>query len=319
MNIQIKQEVPGQFKERRYLYISQALKEQYGKKLEKVMLDGGFTCPNRDGRLGTEGCIFCSAGGSGDFAADRRLSITEQIESQIAKKEASKKSAEGYIAYFQAFTGTYAPLKRLKCLYMEAISHHQVEVVSIATRPDCLSKEILELLEELNRIKPIWIELGLQTIHEDTAQFIRRGYPLSVFEKAVMDLKRIGIPVIVHLIVGLPKENREMLLETVRYCNMLPIWGIKLQLLHILKETGLEELYKAGELRELSLSEYADLITDCIGELRPDIVIHRLTGDGAREDLLSPLWSVHKRAVLNKIHHCLKEKKIWQGKNWKHE
>ena len=233
------------------------LKSRYGKKIYKVSIDAGFTCPNRDGTLGTKGCIFCSAGGSGDFAEDSKLSITEQIEK--GKKRIAAKLPDGdygLIAYFQAFTNTYAPIEKLEKVYMEATAHPEVEIISIATRPDCLSEEVLNLLGRVNEIKPVWVELGLQTIHEKTAEYIRRGYPLNVYDEAVKNLKACGIETIVHVILGLPGESKEEMLETVRYVGESGVEGIKLQLLHVLEGTDLADDYRAGKFECLSLDEY---------------------------------------------------------------
>lgn len=233
--------------EKRYYSLDYYLKQTYGEKLYKIALDGGMTCPNRDGTLGVRGCIFCSAGGSGDFAGDRRTSITEQIEAGKAQS-IRKHSGSSYIAYFQAYTNTYAPVSYLRSVFTEAINHPDIRILSIATRPDCLNDDVLALLAELNKKKPVWVELGLQTIHEETAQFIRRGYKLPVFEDALRKLRKIGITVIVHTILCLPGESREMMLDTIRYLNTQDIQGIKLQLLHILKHTDLADYYEKHPL-----------------------------------------------------------------------
>lgn len=283
----------------RYTSLNAYLKERFDCKVYKLAIDGGFTCPNRDGTLDTRGCIFCSKGGSGDFAESRDLSITEQIES--AKKRVSKKITDGkYIAYFQAFTNTYAPVDRLRKIYTEAINHPDIVAISIGTRPDCLGDDVLELLAELNKIKPIFVELGLQTIHEDTAKYIRRGYELSVYDKAVDDLHKIGINVVTHIIIGLPNESKEDILKTVEYvCKKTD--GIKLQLLHILKNTDLATEYEKGNVKVLTLDEYVDIIEECVSIIPKNVVIHRLTGDGAKKDLIAPLWSADKKNVLNTI------------------
>lgn len=270
-----------------------------------------MTCPNRDGRVGVGGCIFCSAGGSGDFAGNAVDSITRQIEQGIAGT--AKFHADGYIAYFQAFTNTYAPVERLRALYIEAIQHPAVVALSIATRPDCLPSEVLALLEQMNRIKPVWVELGLQTIHPETASYIRRGYELSCYEQAVRALRQRGLEVITHVILGLPGEGKEEMLQTIRYLNRQGIQGVKLQLLHVLRGTDLAQDYEAGKFQTLSLEEYVDIVTECIANLSPEIVIHRLTGDGPKELLISPTWSCKKMGVLNEIHHALKIKNITQG------
>ena len=276
------------------------LKDRFGCKVYKIALNGGFTCPNRDGKIGTGGCIFCSAGGSGDFAENPELSITEQIE--LGKKRVERKIKGGkYIAYFQAYTGTYAPVSRLRQLYSEAINHEDIVALSIATRPDCLPGEVLDLLSEMSEIKPVWVELGLQTMHDKTAKYIRRGYELSVYEKAVEELKRRGVEVITHVIIGLPGETTEEMLQTVKYVCDIGTDGIKLQLLHILESTDLADEYRQGRVTALSEDEYIDILKKCV-EIIPDtVVVHRLTGYGDKKILIAPLWSGNKRHVLNRI------------------
>lgn len=303
--------------EKRYYSLDYYLKQTYGEKLYKIALDGGMTCPNRDGTLGARGCIFCSAGGSGDFAGDRRTSITEQIEAGKAQS-IRKHNGSSYIAYFQAYTNTYAPVSYLRSVFTEAINHPDIRILSIATRPDCLNDDVLALLAELNKKKPVWVELGLQTIHEETAQFIRRGYKLPVFEDALRKLRKIGITVIVHTILCLPGESREMMLDTICYLNTQDIQGIKLQLLHILKHTDLADYYEKHPFYLPSREEYYELLGMCICNLRPDIVIHRLTGDGPRKLLVAPLWTGNKRQVLNGMQRYFKEQNIWQGKEFIH-
>ena len=301
--------------EKRYYSLDYYLKKNYGEKLYKLSLNGGMTCPNRDGTCGHRGCIFCSAGGSGDFASSPSKTITEQI-SDGKKLIARKYTGHSYIAYFQAYTNTYAPVDYLEKLFMEAIMEPEVKILSIATRPDCLSTEILSLLEKLNKIKPVWIELGLQTIHEKSAQFIRRGYPLSVFEDAVQKLNSIGVEVIVHVILFLPDESEEMMLETISYLNRMKIQGVKLQLLHVLKDTDLALYYEKHHFHLPTLEEYVVLLSKCISLLRPDIVIHRLTGDGPKDILIEPKWTGNKRLVLNTIQKYLKTRDIRQGKEY---
>lgn len=288
-----------------YTSLNAYLKERFGCKVYKLALDGGFTCPNRDGRLDTRGCIFCSKGGSGDFAEDKSMSITQQIES--AKARVSKKIKNGkYIAYFQAFTNTYAPVERLRQLYTEAIENEDIVALSIGTRPDCLGEDVLKLLDELNKIKPIFVELGLQTIHEDTAEYIRREYALEVYDKAVDDLHKIGINVVTHLIIGLPNETKDDILGSVKYvCKKTD--GIKLQLLHILNGTDLANEYNDGKIDVLTLEEYTEIIKECVAIIPKDVVIHRLTGDGAKKDLVAPLWSADKKNVLNTINKAINE------------
>lgn len=283
-----------------YYSFNQYLKNTFGFKVYKISINAGFTCPNRDGTLGTRGCIFCSRGGSGDFAESSLLSVTEQIESgklRVAKKIKSGK----YIAYFQAFTNTYAPVDVLAEKYYEAINHPDIVGISIATRPDCLGEEVLTLLSEINKIKPVFVELGLQTIHEKTAEYIRRGYPLSVYDNAVKALKKAGINTVVHLIIGLPNESREEMLESVEYACKSGADGIKLQLLHILKGTDLADDYLSGKFETLSMEEYLSIIKDCVEIIPKNVVIHRLTGDGPKKDLIAPLWSADKKSVLNAL------------------
>lgn len=288
-----------------YTTLNSYLKDRFGCKVYKIALDGGFTCPNRDGTVGTDGCIFCSKGGSGDFAESREKSISEQIAD--GKKRVSKKIKDGkYIAYFQAFTNTYAPVERLRELYTEAISQPDIAALSIGTRPDCLGEDVLALLDEMNKRVPVFVELGLQTIHEDTARYIRRGYDLSVYDKAVADLHKIGVNVVTHLIIGLPGESKEDMLRSVEYvCKMTD--GIKLQLLHILRGTDLETEYNSGKIKELTLEEYTDIIRDCVKIIPKSVVVHRLTGDGAKKDLIAPMWSADKKNVLNTINRALQE------------
>ncbi len=290
----------------KYYSLNHYLRDTFGCKVYKLSLDGGFTCPNRDGTIDTRGCIFCSKGGSGDFAESRLLPITEQIE-QGKKRVESKIKSGKYIAYFQAFTNTYAPVEALRKKFYEAINHKNIVALSIATRPDCLGDDILALLDELNKIKPVFVELGLQTIHEKSAAYIRRGYPLSVYDDAVRKLKAIGINIVVHVILGLPNESKADMLETVKYVCNSGINGIKLQLLHILKNTDLADEYYRGNVKVLELDEYIDLVKACVAIIPKDIVIHRLTGDGAKKDLIAPLWSADKKNVLNNINKALQE------------
>lgn len=303
--------------EKHWYALDYYLKQTYGEKLYKIALDAGMTCPNRDGHLGSRGCIFCSEGGSGDFAADKRLSITEQIESGKALV-AKKQTGNGYIAYFQAYTNTYAPVSYLRRIFTEALKHPDIRILSIATRPDCLDGEVLELLSCLNKSKPVWIELGLQTIHPESAAFIRRGYDLPVFEEAVTRLRSIGVDVIIHTILGLPGETKDMMLSTIQYLNAADIQGIKLQLLHILRHTDLADYYAAHPFAVLSMEEYLDVLGACICHLRPDIVIHRLTGDGPKSLLIEPRWTGNKRRVLNHTQAYFKSQDIWQGRDYTH-
>lgn len=301
--------------EKPYYSLDYYLKETFGEKIYKIALDAGMTCPNRDGTLDTRGCIFCSGGGSGEFAIRPKSSVTEQIDDAISfLEQQNKKTGNTFIAYFQSFSNTYAPVEQLHSLFFEAIRHPRVRGLSIATRPDCFSPEIFSLLENLQQIKPVWIELGLQSIHEKTAWFIRRGYPLTVFEQCVAQLRRRNIPVITHVILGLPGETREDILQTIHYLNQRDIQGIKLQLLHVLKGTDLAKIY--SQFTVYTLEEYLSILGDCICHLSPDIVVHRLTGDGPKDLLIAPVWSRNKRNVLNQISHYFKENHIYQGKNY---
>lgn len=300
--------------DKRYHSLDYYLKETFGTKVYKLSLDGGMTCPNRDGTLGKGGCIFCSSGGSGDFAAKTSNSIKEQINT--AKSLVKNKIEHGlYIAYFQAYTNTYAPVSYLRELFYEAIKQPDIVALSIGTRPDCLPEDVLDLLDELGRIKPVWIELGLQTIKEETATFIHRGYPLAVFDTAVEQLRKRNIQVIVHLILGLPFETKENMLESVSYVSKLDIQGIKLQLMHVLKGTALEQVFKEhpDAFAMLDFNNYVDTLIECIELLPSNIVIHRITGDGPKNLLLAPLWSSDKKRVLNTIHQEFKKRNTYQG------
>lgn len=287
----------------RYTTLNTYLKNRFGCKVYKIAIDAGFTCPNRDGTLDTRGCIFCSKGGSGDFAESRALSIYNQIEA--GKSRVAKKIKDGkYIAYFQAFTNTYAPVAHLRELYMQTVHHPDIAALSIATRPDCLADDVLQLLKEINNIKPVFVELGLQTIHKKTADYIRRGYDLETYDTAVENLHRAGLNVVTHLIIGLPYETEKEILESVEYvCKRTD--GIKLQLLHILKGTDLAIDYENGMFDVLTLEEYTDIIVKCVRIIPENVVLHRLTGDGAKKDLIAPLWSADKKRVLNTINRAL--------------
>lgn len=284
-----------------YYSLNNYLKERFGCKVLKVSLDAGCTCPNRDGTLDTRGCIFCSAGGSGDFAGDRALSIKEQIRQgkEFIKAKNPKHEGVKYIAYFQAFTNTYGELCKLKEKWMEAIEDPDVCCISIATRPDCLEDEKIAVLAELNKIKPVWVELGLQTVKEESIEYIRRGYPTEVYDDAVKRLTKAGIEAITHVIIGLPGESREDMLKTVEHVAHSGSKGIKLQLLHVLKDTDMCKDYEEGKLETLSLAEYMDIVCEAIELLPKDMVIHRITGDGDKKILVAPLWSADKKRVLN--------------------
>ncbi|CDE44516.1 tIGR01212 family radical SAM protein [Clostridium sp. CAG:411] len=310
--------------EKRYYSLDYYLKSTFGEKVYKVSLQGGMTCPNRDGKLDTRGCIFCSAGGSGDFAAPVCESVTKQVDLAIAGVKQAKRVGDKFIAYFQSYTNTYAEVAYLRKIFTEAISHPSIVALSIATRPDCLGEDVLQLLWELNQIKPVWVELGLQTIHERTAAFIRRGYPLSVFEQAVKQLTQIDVQVIVHTILGLPFESKNDMIDTIQYLAQFSasrqqekkekavIQGIKLQLLHVLAGTDLAK-YRSY-FKTLTLEQYVNLVLECIEQLPQDIVIHRTTGDGPKKILLAPEWSASKKTVMNTIHREMKLQDSWQGK-----
>lgn len=284
--------------------LSDHYRETYGCKVYKLSLDGGFTCPNRDGTVGVGGCIFCSASGGGEFAEKRSASIADQLEK--AKGRVQRKTHDGrFIAYFQSFTNTYAPVEQLRRLYLEAIAPEDIVGLSIGTRPDCLAQDVVELLAEINRIKPVSVELGLQTVHEETARYIRRGYPTEVYYDAVRRLKATGIDVVTHIIIGLPGETEDMVLETTRQVVAAGTDGVKFHLLHVLRGTDLEQEYLAGKFDVLSLKEYGHILKQCIALLPDSIVVHRITGDGAKRDLIAPLWSADKKRVLNYLHKLL--------------
>ena len=298
-----------------YHSLDYELKRQFGQKIYKVSLDGGMSCPNRDGTVGTGGCTFCSQGGSGEFAVGRTgyPDVWEQIE-QAKTRVHRKISGEGkYIAYFQSYTNTYAPVDYLRTLFERAITHPDIVALSVGTRPDCLGDEVVALLKELNRQKPGWVELGLQTIHEKTAERIHRGYRLEVFEDAYRRLKEAGLTVVVHVILGLPGETKEEMLETVDYLGKIPVDGIKLQLLHILKGSQMAAEYEKNPFSLMELEEYLDLILTCVARLPQSVVIHRLSGDGAKALLIGPAWSANKKLVLNRMMQKFRENGIFQG------
>ena len=293
-----------------YLSFNQAMRARFGRKMYKLSLDGGFTCPNRDGALGNRGCIFCS--GAGEFAAKQTGDITAQLNTAKALVADKAKDA-GYIAYFQSFTNTYAAPDRLRELYLPVASHPDVAVLDIATRPDCLSAEVLEVLAELTKVKPLWVELGLQTIHPETAEFIRRGYDLPVFDEAVKKLHAIGAEVIIHQIIGLPNETEEMIYETAEYIGRSGADGVKFHLLHVIEHTDLAKLYRAGEFDVLTMERYFELLAGCIRRIPKDMVVHRLTGDGDKRTLIAPLWSGNKKQVLNSMNKYFAEIGLEQG------
>ena len=281
--------------------VNEYLKTKYGCKVYKLSLQADVTCPVRDGKLDTRGCIFCSEGGSGDFAASRTKSIPDQIAE--AKERVSAKAGQGakYIAYFQSFTGTYGRTDYLEKVYRQAMEPDDIVTVSIGTRPDCITDEMYDLLDELNRIKPVWIELGLQTIHPRSAEYIRRGYELPVYDECVRRLRKLGIETIVHVILGLPGESTEDMKETVKYVCASGVQGIKLQLLHVLKGTDLYTDYLNGNVPVMTMEEYMNLLKEIIPLIPDDIIVHRLTGDGPKKLLVAPLWTGDKKRVLNAI------------------
>lgn len=296
-----------------YHSLDYELKQRFGEKVYKISLAGGVTCPNRDGTLDHRGCIFCSGSGSGDFSSPAYGSITDQINREIARLRSQKHTGDRFIAYFQSFTGTYAPVPRLKAMWEEAMSHPDVVMLSVATRPDCLSDDILDLLAQCQKRMPVMVELGLQTIHPDTISYIRRCYPTEVYHSAVKNLKSLNIEVVTHVIAGLPDESKKDFLETVNYVRQQKSDGIKLQLLHVLKGTDLAADYARHRFEVLSMESYLDEITAALSILPPEMVIHRVTGDGPKELLIAPTWSRNKRHVLNSLHQKMKREGIWQG------
>ena len=298
----------------RYLSFPAYCKQKYGRKLYRTALDAGMTCPNRDGTLDTRGCIFC-LGGSGDFAVKydgRPLAVKDMTFNHQQAEEGD------YIAYFQSYTNTYAPVSRLRVLFEGALNDPVFAGISIATRPDCIKEETYQLLKELKERYPaklMMVELGLQSIHESSALWMRRGYPLNVFDECVRRLHELAIDVVVHVIIGIPHETPQMIYETIRHLNECRVQGVKLQLLHYLKGTDLGRQYEEdpGRFHVLSLEEYADIVAECIARLDENIVIHRLSGDGNAKELLAPMWSKDKRRVLNTISHTLRIKNITQG------
>ncbi len=298
--------------EKRYHSLNYYLKSRFNEKIYKVSLDGGFTCPNRDGTISKEGCIFCSENGSGEFAGDKNKSIYNQIEQQL--ELISKKFPEGkVIAYFQNFTNTYGKISKLKKIYEEALKHPRVIGIAIATRPDCISEEVIKLLSELNKKTFLWVELGLQTTNPQSAILINRGWKLEVLDHVIRKLNQHKIKSVAHIILGLPYESEEDMINSVKYIVKQKIWGVKFHLLYIVKGTILENYYNKNKFKVLTKEEYIQILSNCLKELDKNIVIHRLTGDGKRETLVEPKWSLNKREVLNSIDKFLKEKNINQG------
>lgn len=298
-----------------YNSLNEYLKNMYGEKVYKLSLSANVTCPNRDGTCGTKGCIFCSEGGSGEFSSSPLLPIKEQIK--IAKNKVKNKTKSNkFIAYFQSFTNTYASADYLNNIFMEAITEPEIVGLSIATRPDCLPDDMIDMIDKLNKIKPVWVELGLQSIHQKTAQYIRRGYNLAIYDDAVKKLRKINVHIVTHVIIGIPYETKNDILESVKYIGNVTD-GIKLQLLHVLKNTDLETDYNNKLFNVLSLEEYIDILCDCVELLPKNVVIHRLTGDGDKKILIAPQWSSNKKLVLNKINKEFIKRNIQQGKNAK--
>ncbi len=299
----------------RYYTYSRFLREYFGEKIYKICIDGGFTCPNRDGSLGRGGCAFCSQGGSGEFCEDRSLSIREQLETG-RRQTMAKYPAGKYIAYYQAYTGTYGPADQLQALYEPALRADHVAAIAIGTRPDCLPDEVLGLLASMNQIKPVFMEMGLQTCHDRTADRMNRCFPTSTFTDAVYRLKEAGLRVTAHIILGLPGESRTMQFQTIDYLNSLPIDGVKMSMLYVLKGTGLATCYARNPFPVYSPEAYFDILISCLERLRPDIVIERITGDAKKELLIAPRWGLGKGRVLNRIRHEMKLRDTWQGKNY---
>lgn len=301
---------------KRYHSLNYFLREKFGEKVFKISLDGGFSCPNRDGKISKGGCVFCSERGSGDYAGDRHLSISDQFD-DIKEMMAKKWKSGKYIAYFQAYTNTYAPVDELRRKYEEALNKEGVVAIAIATRPDCLGEDVLDLLDEINKKVYLWIELGLQTSNDETAKRINRGYKLEVFEEAMKKLKERNIDVVVHDILGLPGETKEDMLNSVNYIAHSGAKGIKLHLLHLMKDTPMVSLYEKGKIEFLSEEDYIDLIVKAVSMLPEDMVVHRLTGDAPRALLIGPMWSLKKWEILNAIDKKLEDEDIWQGKEFK--
>lgn len=301
--------------DKRYYSLDYEMKKTFGEKAIKLSIDGDFTCPNRDGTIGSKGCIFCSERGSGDFNSDKNKSITEQIKEQ--KQIMSKKwKSSTYIAYFQNYTNTYDTVENLRKKFYEALSSENIKGLAIATRPDCINPEVLKLLEELNSKTFLWVELGLQSINDKTGNFLRRGYKTEKFEKTYEQLKNKNIRTVVHLIFGIPGETKTDMLNSVSYISKKNVWGVKIHMLHVLNNTDLAEYYEKTHFKILSNEEYVNIICDAIELLNPEIVIHRLTGDGKKSDLIEPTWTLHKLKVLSDIDKELKIRESYQGKSY---
>lgn len=299
----------------RFYSLNSYLKKRFEKKVYKISLDGGFTCPNRDGKISTKGCLFCSERGSGEFTGTRSKSITEQIDEQLEFIK-NKNNDEEVIAYFQNFTNTYGDVNYLRKIYYEALNHKKVIGIAIATRPDCLNEEILNLLSEINEKFFMWIELGLQTAKDNISDVINRGYKTEIYIRACEELYKRDIKFVTHMIVGLPYETKQDLLDTVDLINSVHSWGIKIHLLYILKNSRLEKYYNEHKFKIYEKNEYTDIIIELLERLNPEIVIHRLTGDAKKEDLFLPMWSADKRSVLNEIQKKLKNHNTYQGRDY---
>ena len=298
---------------RKIYMLNDFLKEKFNEKIYKVSLDGGFTCPNRDGKVSRGGCIFCSENGSGDFTATKLKSIHAQIEEQI-DLVSKKYKGDKYIAYFQNFTNTYAEVSYLRKIYQEALSHEKIVGLAIATRPDCLGDDVLELLAELNKKTFLWVELGLQTVNDDVAKYFNRAYETGIYKEASEKLNKLNIKFVTHIIIGLPKEEEEDYLKTAIFAQNCGTWGIKLHLMYVVKNTPLEKLYLNGDLKVNTKEEYVEKVVNVLENISSEVVVHRLTGDGDRETLVAPLWSIKKIDVLNSIHKELKRRNTYQGK-----
>ena len=298
---------------RKIYMLNDFLKEKFNEKIYKVSLDGGFTCPNRDGKVSRGGCIFCSENGSGDFTATKLKSIHAQIEEQI-DLVSKKYKGDKYIAYFQNFTNTYAEVSYLRKIYEEALSHEKIVGLAIATRPDCLEDDVLELLAELNKKTFLWVELGLQTVNDDVAKYFNRAYETEIYKEASEKLNKLNIKFVTHIIIGLPKEENDDYLKTAIFAQNCGTWGIKLHLMYVVKNTPLEKLYLNGDLKVNTKEEYVEKVVNVLENISSEIVVHRLTGDGDRETLVAPLWSIKKIDVLNSIHKELKRRNTYQGK-----
>lgn len=298
---------------RKIYMLNDFLKEKFNEKIYKVSLDGGFTCPNRDGKVSKGGCIFCSENGSGDFTATKLKSIHAQIEEQI-ELVSKKYKGDKYIAYFQNFTNTYAEVSYLRKIYQEALSHEKIVGLAIATRPDCLGDDVLELLAELNKKTFLWVELGLQTVNDDVAKYFNRAYETEIYKEASEKLNKLNIKFVTHIIIGLPKEENDDYLKTAIFAQNCGTWGIKLHLMYVVKNTPLEKLYLNGDLKVNTKEEYVEKVVNVLENISSEVVVHRLTGDGDRETLVAPLWSIKKIDVLNSIHKELKRRNTYQGK-----